>query len=103
MMGKDSISPPLLSALQLFSSQLLLGDFLDLDLFLTTWNDLFLLRQNHLDVARTAHVRIDSSVSSIRSTSHVGGTVHLDMINYKGVHVQTLDVRIGFCILEKLQ
>merc|ERR1712221_8344 len=91
------------SRFELFSSQLLLGNFLHFHLFLTTWNNLFFLRKNHFDMARTAHVRIDPSMGTVCPTSHVRSTVHLNVINHKGVHIKSLHICIRFCILQKLQ
>ena len=61
----------LLSGLQLLSRQLLLGDLLDLDLFFSPWYNLLLLRENHLNVTWTAHVRVDSTVSTECTTSEI--------------------------------
>merc|ERR1712183_868543 len=100
------VVPPgfhLLSGLELLTSQLLLGHFLHLNLFLTTRYNLFFLRQNHFDVTRTAHVGVDSSVGTVRTTSHVRSPVHLNVIDHKGIHVKSLYISIRFCILQKLQ
>lgn len=36
-----------------------------------------LLRQDQLNVARAAHVRVDATVGTVRAAAHGGGTVHL--------------------------
>lgn len=60
------------------------------DLLLWFGDDLLLLRQDHLDVARRAHVGVDAAVSTIRASPHLGGLVDLDVFDDQRVHIQTL-------------
>lgn len=53
-------------------------------------HDLLLLGEDHLDVARRAHVRVDAAVGTVRTPAHLGSLVHLDVLDDQGVHVQTL-------------
>lgn len=53
-------------------------------------DDLLLLGQDHLDVAGGAHVGVDASVGTVRAPPHLGGLVHLDVLNNQRVHIQTL-------------
>merc|ERR1719495_2355527 len=54
-------------------------------------------------MARTAHVRINTAVCTVRSPSHVRCPIHLDVINHKGVHIKSLHICIRLCVLQKLQ
>ena len=60
------------------------------DLFLWLGDDLFLLREDHLDEARGAHVGVDATVGPVGTPPHLGSLVHLDVLDDQGVHVQTL-------------
>lgn len=53
-------------------------------------DNLLLLGQDHLDVAGGAHVGVDASVGTVRAPPHLGGLVHLDVLNNQRVHIQTL-------------
>lgn len=64
--------------------------FLLSNLLLWFGDDLLLLGQDHLDVARGAHVGVDAAVSAIRAPPHLGGLVDLDVFNDQRVHIQTL-------------
>lgn len=60
------------------------------DLLLWFGDNLLLLSQDHLNVARRAHVGVDPAVSTIRTPPHLGGLVDLDVFNDQRVHIQTL-------------
>lgn len=63
----------------------LLGDFL-----LWLGHNLLLLREDHLDVARGAHVGVDPAVCPVRAPAHLGSLVHLDVLDDQGIHIETL-------------
>ena len=73
--------------LKILLLQLLLGDLLLLWL-VTLAEGLLLLHQTDLDVAWTAHVGVDSTVSSVCSPSHLGSTI--DLIIYKLITINKL-------------
>merc|ERR1712221_12904 len=93
----------LLSGLELLTSQLLFRHLLDFNFFLPSGHNLFFLGQDHLNMTRTAHVWIDSSMRTKRPPSHVRSTVDLNVVDHKGVHIKPLNISIGFCVLEKLK
>ena len=62
--------------------QFLLGYlFLLCSLLFWLWNDLFLLSEDHLSVAGGAHVWVNPAMSSVGSSVHLRGLVHLDVFN----------------------
>jgi hypothetical protein len=75
--GCSNGSPQTSTPLSCVQSALLLVD----QRLLTSLHDLLALRQNHLDVARVAHVGVDSTVSSVCSTSLFWGLVDLDVLD----------------------
>uniref|UniRef100_A0A5F9CBV9 Secreted protein n=1 Tax=Oryctolagus cuniculus TaxID=9986 RepID=A0A5F9CBV9_RABIT len=66
-------------------------------------NNLFLLSEDHLDVARGAHVRVDPAVGSVGPAAHLGGLVHLDVLNDHRIYIQTLQLSITLCIFKHVQ
>ena len=62
---------------------------------------LFSLRQNHLDVTRITHIRIDASVRPVRPTSLLRRLVDLDMLDDEIAGIETLGVGVGFGVLEQ--
>ena len=67
--------------LHLLPLQLLLADLLLLGLGRSGGGlgvGLLLLDQAHLDVARAGHVRVDATVGTVGTTTHVRSAVHLD-------------------------
>ena len=71
--------------LKILLLQLLLGDLLLLWL-VTLAEGLLLLHQADLDVAWTAHVGVNSTVSSVCSPSHLGSTVDLKIYKLITIH-----------------
>merc|ERR1712053_47573 len=72
--------------LLLFSGQLLLADLL-LALLGLLGNSLFTLGQDHLDVARVRHERVDSTVSSVGSSAVLGRLVDGDVLDVETVNI----------------
>lgn len=72
------------------STSSLLYLFLLGDLLLWFRDDLLLLGQDHLDVAGGAHVGVDAAVGTVSAPPHLGGLIHLDVLNDQRVHIQTL-------------
>ena len=77
--SKSSPGPGLLLLTPLFGGILLL-----------LGNDALCLGENHLHVTGTAHEGIDSTVSPVCSSSHLGSSVHLDMIDHQTVYLESL-------------
>ena len=83
--------------------QLLLAHLFLLRLGLGTSEGLLLLDEGELDVAGRGHVGVDPTVGPVSSTSHLGGTVHLDVINDEVVGVQSLVLRVALGVLEHVE
>jgi len=83
--------------------QLLLAHLFLLRLGLGTSEGLLLLDEGELDVAGRGHVGVDPTVGPVSSTSHLGGTVHLDVINDEVVCVQSLVLRVALGVLEHVE
>lgn len=66
-------------------------------------NCLFALRQDHLDVAWVAHVGIDTTVSAVCAAALLGCLVDLDVLDDQVGGIETLDVGIGFGVLEETE
>jgi len=66
-------------------------------------DDDLLLGENHLDVTRTRHVRVDPTVRSVRSSSHLRRCVHLDVLDDQPIDVQALVVGVRLGISEQLE
>lgn len=64
--------------------------FLLSDLFFWFGHYLLLFGEDHLNVAGGAHVGVDASMSTVGTSAHLGGLVHLNMLNDQRVHIQTL-------------
>lgn len=64
--------------------------FLLSNFFLWFGHDLLLLGEDHLDVARGAHVGVDPPVRSVGAAAHFGSLVHLDVLDHQRIHVKTL-------------
>ena len=62
---------------------------------------LLALRQDHLHMARIAHVRIDASMRPIRPTSLLRRLIDLDMLHNEIRSVETLSIGVGFRILQE--
>ncbi|MEE6463705.1 hypothetical protein FKM82_006023 [Ascaphus truei] len=81
--------------------ELLLGDLFLLSDFLFWFGDnLLLLSQDHLNLAWGAHVRVDTPMSTVSASAHLGGLVHLDVLNDQGINIQALEFRIALSILQ---
>lgn len=64
--------------------------FLLSNLLFWFWNNLLLLSEDHLDVAGGAHVGVDAAMGAVGASPHLGGLVHLDVLDDERVHIQTL-------------
>jgi len=74
--------------------------FLLSNFFLWLGNDLLLLGEDHLNVARGAHVGVDPPVSSVGAPAHFGSLVHLDVFNHQRIHIETLGgIKLKHCAL----
>jgi hypothetical protein len=69
--------------------------------FIPLLHHLIALRQDHLNVARVAHIRVDSAVGSVCSPTLLGSLVDLDALNGEVAGVQALEFRVGFGIFEE--
>ena len=83
MFSATGHQPPVLHTYLLLLGHLLLG----------LGDDLLLLGEDHLDVARGAHVGVDAAVGTVRAPAHLGGFVDLDVLDHQGVNIQTLQER----------
>jgi hypothetical protein len=70
---------------------------------LTPLNHLLTFRQDHLNVAWVAHVRVDSAMSSVCATSLFWCLVDLDVLNDQVSSVKALDIGVGLCILKETE
>ncbi len=61
------------------------------------------LNQNHFHMARIAHVRVDSTVSPVRSPSLFRCLVDLNVLDNKVVGIQAFCVGIGFGVFEQVE
>lgn len=50
-----------------------------------------------------AHVRVDSPVSTVGSSTHLGSLVYLNVLNDQGINIQTLEFCIALSILQHVQ
>ena len=66
-------------------------------------HSLLALRQDHLDVAWIAHVRIDTTVRSVRASSLLRCLVDLNVLDDEVGGVETLAVSVGFGVLEEAE
>lgn len=64
--------------------------FLLSDLLFWFGDNLLLLSEDHLNVARGAHVGVNAPVGTVGTPAHLRGLVHLNMLNHQRVHIQTL-------------
>ncbi len=54
-------------------------------------------------MARAGHVGVDTTVSTVSTSSGLGGLVHLNVGNNEGVHVERLGGSVGFNVLEEIE
>merc|ERR1719347_315362 len=87
-----NLHAPLAAGLSLLLLQLLLRLLLPLWL-VSACEGLLLLNQSDLDVAGGGHVRVDPSVGPVGSPPHLGGAVHLDVLND-----QVIGMMFSMCI-----
>lgn len=64
--------------------------FLLSNFFFRLGNDLLLLSEDHLDVARGAHVGVDAPMGPVGAPPHFGGLVDLDVLDDQRIHIQAL-------------
>jgi hypothetical protein len=69
----------------------------------TFLHSFFPFSQDHLDVAWIAHVRIDSAVSSVCSSTLLRCLVDLNVLDNQIAGVQAFGVGIGFSVLQERQ
>ena len=96
------------SSLTTVHLQLLPLEFLLRNLFLFgfRWNlgkSFFFLNQTHFNVAWGGHEGVDTTVGSVRSPPHFGGTVNLDVFNDQVIGIQTLVFGVRFGIFKQIQ
>jgi len=89
----------LLLALQLLLGELLLGGLVVGGL----GDDLLLLGEDDLDVARRRHVGVDATMGTVRAATQALSAVHLDVVDDQAVGIQTLAVSVGLGVAEELQ
>lgn len=61
------------------------------------------LAQNNLNVARRAHVWVDTTVGTVSAAAHTRGAVDLDMFNNKGVYFKALGLCVRFRVCKKIK
>jgi len=66
-------------------------------------HDLLALRQDELNVARQAHVRVDATVSAVCAAALLGRLVHLDVLDEQVRGVEALGVGVGFGVAEEVE
>merc|ERR1719360_238744 len=66
---------------QLLLLQFLSGNFLLFGLVINSNKRLFLLNQDHLNVAGRGHIGVDSTVGSVGTSAHLRSTVDQNVIN----------------------
>ena len=76
-------------------SLLILHDILALRYYFVT------LGQDQFDVAWVAHVRVDTTVSTVCSATLLGCLVDLDVLDKEVTSIETFCVGIGFGVLEE--
>ena len=54
-------------------------------------------------MAGAGHVGVDAAVGAVGAAAHLGGPVHLDVVHHQVVHVQSLEVGVGFGVAQQLQ
>ena len=59
-------------------------------IFLLLGYNALCLGEDHLDVTGAAHEGVNSTVSPVCSSSHLGSSVHLDMIDHQTVYLESL-------------
>ena len=69
----------------------------------TLLHDLLALRQDELNVARQAHVRVDAAVGAVRAAALLGRLVHLDVLDEEVGGVEAFGVGIGFGVAEEVE
>jgi len=76
---------------------------------LTTSNRLRLLYnllafgQDQLDVAGVRHVRVDTTVGTVCSSTLLGGLVDLDVLDHQVAGIETLGISVGLGVLEQTE
>ena len=93
----SNCSPQSRTPLSCIESALLLVD----QRLLASLHNLLTLGQDHLNVAGIAHVGVDPTMGSVRSTSLFWCLVDLYVLNNQVAGVKTLDVSVGFGVLEE--
>merc|ERR1712216_398425 len=92
----------LTARLGLLLLELLLRLLLPLGL-ISASKSLLLLHQGDLNVARGGHVGVDPSVGPVGPPPHLGGAVHLDVLNDQVVSVRALVLSIALSVLEHVE
>merc|ERR550525_2060672 len=92
----------LAAGLGLLLLQLLLRLLLSLGL-IGACEGLLLLNQSDLDVAGGGHVGVNPFVGPVGSPPHLGGAVHLDVLNDQVIGVKTLVLGVALGVLEHVQ
>mmetsp|Transcript_32591 Transcript_32591/g.81038 ORF Transcript_32591/g.81038 Transcript_32591/m.81038 type:complete len:260 (-) Transcript_32591:41-820(-) len=62
-----------------------------------------LLREDQLDVARRAHVRVDAAVRTVGAPALLAGRVHLNVGDLELVDVEALDLRVALGVAEQVE
>ena len=95
--GNSSLSP--LRPLSGVQSSVLLSAYCILSLC----DSLLALCQDHLDVARIAHVGVDTTVGTVCAAALLWCLVDLDVLDDKVGSIKTLDIGVGFGVLEQTE
>merc|ERR1711972_965262 len=90
--------------LKLLAFKLLLGNLFLFWFFSRSFAEsLFFFDQSQFNVAWRAHVWVNTTVSTICSSSHFWCTVYLNVVNDEMIGIQALVLSIGFCVLQKVK
>jgi len=66
-------------------------------------DDLVTLGQDELDVAGVRHVGVDTTVSTVRPPSLLGGLVDLDVLDDQSTGVEALGIGVGLSVLQETE
>merc|ERR1719313_519181 len=94
---------PSLTHLQAALGELLFRELLRLRLLLWLLDGLLFVLENHLDVARGRHVRVDPPVRPVGAPTALLSPVHLHVPNRQVVGVEVLELSVGLGVAEKVE
>merc|ERR1712223_217800 len=99
MTNRDLFESARLSGHHFGLFEFLLGNFL-WSRFGCTGNSDFVFAQHNFNVTWGGHVWVDTTVSSVCSSSLLSSSVDLDMVDDESINVKAFNFGIGFSILQ---